>query len=501
MPVLTRCGAALRAWLATPWAAGTLIALALRMPSFGEVLQMDAAGYLAGGFAWTEGLAPYRDIFDHKGPLNPEIFLALDVLLPTSATALRIALFAAFAASMVQLTALVRRHAPGAAWPSVVIYSVAGSSPLLEGQDLNTEQIALPLLIAAADLADRARQHQDKGRTALVLAFGAGAAIAAATGLKSIFFLAAAPAPAALLVRRPRLAMAALTGGLAAGAAILAPYLAQDLMDDLRFALFEYSPEFARVGWDGVLAGGARSVFAYVTDFPSHVLPLIALVLGGIALGDRDRRALVLVVFAAALGAWLAARAPGRSYAHYFVVTVPSLAVLCGVGADCIARHAPRLRGPVLTLAIVPIVAALGIGPLRSTLAIEPEVRWGVGRIPALSRQDDAAEIVRSVTTADERIYVMTGGGYTNAGQAIYWKARRLPASRYIFPQSIYPPVWTELRDELAADPPAAIVHFPGALKWPIQPAIEKGGLRRVASLESGDGLIVEIYARPRTPP
>lgn len=479
--------------------AGALIALAIRAPSFGELVQMDASAYLAGGFAWTEGLAPYRDIFDHKGPLNAEIFVALDWLLPTSATAVRLLLFAAFVASMAQLSALVGRHAPGAAWPAVVIYAIAGSSPLFQGQDLNTEQIALPLLIAAADLADRARLNAGARRTALLLAAGAGVAVVAATGLKSIYAVAAAPIPSLLLLPRPRLAVAAVAAGTAAAVAILAPYAAQGLLDDMRFALLDYSRDFASLGWEFLADEGA--IDDHLTEFPTRVFPIMAVLLGAVALADPDLRRFALIAFVAALGSWIAARAPGYSHPHYFVLTAPAFAVLCGAGAETLARRAGRMRLPVIALVIAPLLAVLAVGPVGDSLAIPREFRWGVERIPALSRQDDAAEIVRDVTAADERIYVMTGGEHTNSGQAIYWEARRLPASGYIFPQSIVPPIWTVLRDELAADPPSAIVHMPGAKKGPIKDAIENGGLREIAALETGDELIVTIYARRSPPP
>jgi hypothetical protein len=477
-----------------PWVAGAALALAIRLPNLGDKLAMDAAAYLAGGFAWSEGLVPYRDVFDHKGPLNAELFVALDWLLPTSAVALRLLLLAAFVGSLVQLTVLLRRHVPGAAWPAVVVYAITASSPLFQGQDLNTEHIALPLAIAAADLADRARAARSGGIGAAV---GVGVAVAAAVGLKSIFLLVAAPVPLILLARRRGMLAAACGGAVLAAAAMLVPYAAAGVLGDLREAVIDYSRDWAAANWQALLDHGAGEVLAYLAAFPSPVLPLLGLAVGLIALGDPVRRPAAACAAAAALGGWLAARAPGQSYDHYFLLPVPGLAVLCGLGVDALAARAPGLRRPLIALAVVPILAALAIRPVADALRIAPDSRWGPHYMPTLTRQDDAAQIVAARTEPDERIYVMTGG-YTNSGQAIYWQARRAPASRFIFPGDVIPPALDEVEDDLARRPPAAVVLMPGAPIEPVAAAIEAGGLVEVAALEAPEGLVTTVYARPR---
>lgn len=479
-----------------PWTAGALLALGIRLPTAGDEIAMDASAYLAGGFAWSQGELPYRDLFDHKGPLNAELFLALDWLLPSSALLLRILLFAVFVGSMVQLTALLRRHLPGAAWPAVVVYAIAASSPLLQGQDLNTEQIVLPLMIAAADLADRARSDRRSARAAGLLAAGAGALIVAAAGLKSTYVLAAAPVPLILVALRPRLLAAAVAGAALAAAAILFPFAAAGALDDVRVAVVAYSRGWAEGNWRGLFDQGPRDLLAYLTAFPSQVLPVIGLVLGAIALGDPQRRRIAVCALAAAGGGWAAARAPGTSFDHYFLLPVPGLAVLCGVGADALASRAPGVRRPILALVVVPILAAFAIGPLREVLAIPPDQRWGLYRSSALARQGEAAEIVRESTEPGDRIYVVTGGALTNAGQAIYWESQRPPASRFIFPADVVPPAFDAVRADLAREPPAAIVVMPGAPMRPVAAAIAAGELEQIAALESGDGPTTRIYAR-----
>ncbi len=483
-----------------PWAAGALLALAIRLPTAGDEIAMDASAYLAGGFAWSQGELPYRDLFDHKGPLNAELFLALDWLLPTSAVLLRILLLAVFVGSMVQLTALLRRHVPGAAWPAVVVYAIAASSPLLQGQDLNTEQITLPLLIAATDVADRARSRPFSARGAELIAAAAGALIAAAAGLKSIYVLAAAPVPLILLARRPRLLAAAGAGAALAATAILLPFAAAGALDDMRSAVVDYSRAWAGGNWRALLDQGPRELLAYVTAFPSHVLPMLGLVLGAIALGDPHRRRVAACASAAAIGGWVAARAPGASFDHYFLLPVPGLAVLCGLGADALASRTPSARRAVLALVVAPILAALAISPLREVLAIPPDQRWGLYRSSALARQGEAADIIDTATKPGDRIYVITGGAYTNAGQAIYWESRRLPASRFIFPADVVPPAFDAVRADLARTRPAAIVVMPGAPMRPVAAAIDAGNLEEIAALESGDGLTTRIYARERSP-
>jgi hypothetical protein len=489
-----------RRLIAKPWVAGALAAAIVRLPNLGDGLDNDVAIYLTQGFAWAEGELPYRDLFDHKGPLNPELFWTLDTLLPASPLALRLVMFAVVCASLAQFAALLGRHEPSAAWPATVIYAVAVSSPLVHGHDFNTEQWALPLIIAAADLADRARiavSVPNRERVALALAGGAGAAIAAVGALKSIYVVAAAPVVLVLLWRRPALLVAGAGGAAGALALILLPYAVNGTLTDLGDAVFDYSGDFARANLDDVLDGGLGSVARYLTETPDLALGSLAVVLGAIAFADRERRGPVACAVLAALAGWLVARLPGETYMHYFLLPLPGLAALCGLGVASLARRAPGLRPAIVALTCVPVAVVLGLGPMRDALAIEPSSRWGVDALPCIGAQDQAAEAVRDFTDPGDRIYVATGAGSAYFGQQIYWQARRLPASRFIFPSDLVPPAYDGVAADLAVMAPAAVVLMPEPVLEPVAATIEATGLEPAARIECAGGAAIEILAAP----
>ncbi len=487
-----------RSVLGRPWVAGAIVALAVRLPNLRDGFDNDVAIYLTGGFAWARGDLPYRDLFDHKGPFNAELFAALDWLLPASPVALRLAMFAVFVASLAQLASLVARHSPAAAWSASVIYAIAASSPLVHGHDLNTEHWALPLIIAAADLADRARltaARVDRERVALMLAAGAGVAIALAAGLKSIYLLAAAPVPALLVVSRPRLVAAMAGGSLVAAAAILLPFAISGTLRELGDAILGYSREFAGERLGAVFDDGPGGFAEYLVETPDLLLPAFALALGAIAARVESLRRPAGVAGIAVLGGWLVARLPGESYLHYFALPLPGLAVLCGLGVAALCRGAPDARWLVTAVVCFPIAAVLGLGPMRDALTIEPERRWGDVALPCVGSQDEAAEAVAELTEPGDRIYVATGTGASYFGQQIYWQARRLPASRFIFPRDVVPPAYAEVAADLERTPPAAVVLMPDPVMEPVAAAVEAGGLESAARIDCGGGAAIEVLA------
>ena len=72
---------------------GSCVGVALfERRSFGRELEPDPVVYLTIGNEVLHGAVPYRDLFDHKGPLTYWIYAGLNLLLPSSYSAVRLAL-------------------------------------------------------------------------------------------------------------------------------------------------------------------------------------------------------------------------------------------------------------------------------------------------------------------------------------------------------------------------------------------------------------------------
>jgi hypothetical protein len=256
-----------------------------------------------------------------------------------------------------------------------------------------------------------------------------------------------------------------------------------------------YSRGFASARLGDVIDGGASSVLEYVTEYPAAPLVGFGLVLGTLALRDEHTRAPARVALLAAGGGWLAARLPGESYVHYFLLTVPGLAVLCGLGVDSLASRSSISRAALAAVVVVPIGFALGLTPIRDALLIAPEQRWGTTALPCLDAQRRAAEAIRGLTDPEDRIYVSTGDSLNYYGQQIYWQARRLPASRYIFPRDVEPPAYAQVAEDLRRSPPVAIALMPGGEHAEVGAAIRDQDLRPVAAIGCEDGTAIEVLA------
>jgi len=66
-------------------------------------LEPDPFIYLTIGSEVLHGAIPYRDVFDHKGPLTYWVYAGLNLLLPSTQAAVRLTLFALFVLSIALL--------------------------------------------------------------------------------------------------------------------------------------------------------------------------------------------------------------------------------------------------------------------------------------------------------------------------------------------------------------------------------------------------------------
>ena len=472
--------------------AGCLAAILTRAPHLWDASLFDVDVYLTIGQQWWNGAVPYRDLFDQKGPFLYEWFALLSAALPNTIPAVRIAFAVAFLGSVVQMSALARRHLDGpGTWCATLAYAIAASSVAFEGPDPNADQWALIGLVASVDLADRRRCGGS-----LAWAAAAGGVLALLVAIKP-HHAVMLPFVALLLAlgAEGRVRALVLAGGTFAAVLIatVVPIALGGGLGEMRFIMTTYNPEFIRVAVDELTAGGARAGIDWLMTYPATAYALVGVALGLVAFSDRRLRPVAWLGLAWLLAAWIFALAGVRLYPHYFIATVPPLALLAGAGVSALARRSAA-AGPVVAAVVVAAVCVpLAVDGWRSALEIPVAQRWMGRHVPALSPVADAARIVGGVTAPGDRIYVHTAPLY--GGQTIYWLTGRRPADRLTFPGDMVPPRYDEVAARLAADPPAAIVTMPGAPQGGLDGAIAKGRMKVVARLADGVGRELLVWS------
>lgn len=246
----------------------------------------------------------------------------------------------------------------------------------------------------------------------------------------------------------------------------------------LSWTLFEFTPGYTALGWNGTALGFYRyALVELLTEF-SFLLPVglvAAVVLRPIH--GREREALLLVAGIASVHvAGIALQA--KFFQYHYSATLPLVAWASGLGLYKLWRRALNFRAPgvvLYTAAVAALVAS------RAALRHNPGTFWErtldrmsflVARTPTRPELDRklyavadydldidrrTGEAIARLVPLGERVFVW---GFE---PAVYWFSRRDPASRYLYdvPQRA---AWqreharSELLRDLAAKPPAAVV-------------------------------------------
>jgi 4-amino-4-deoxy-L-arabinose transferase-like glycosyltransferase len=480
-------------FLAIPTAVAAVICLVARLPYLWDMPGLDATQYLTAAQGWADGLVPYKDLFAEKGPLVYIFLLGLQEIAPRSIVGVHLAFMVVIIVSAALLASFVGRHTNRrVAWWTAVIYALLASSSLWELNDVNTEQLGLPFMVAAVDLADR---YGIGGRW--WHAAGAGAALAACFWVKpSVAFVG--PLILALLILRPdrRLIgiVAAGGGAVLISAAILAPYAAAHALDAFRFSQSTYNHEYVTRGFDNLRARPFDDQVSWIFNLPSSGVFVAGLALGALAWVLGRHRRLVAIGTSWLLLEYAGAKFGVRDFAHYFVPMLPPCALLIVIGGDALASHLTGIEGRARTA-----LAVVALLPLATYLVLNPAIVRISGPSDIRVRQGgEISRIVDSVTSPSQRIYV---AAYDD-GYQTYWLSHRDPATRWWFAEVMgASPYFYDrsyigrVRRSLAHHPPAAIVVWPDSYAVTahdyVAPAIRRGHLKQVADVEG-----VAIYAR-----
>jgi len=284
---------------------------------------------------------------------------------------------------------------------------------------------------------------------------------------------------------RSRRSFSALVPAVVMGSASAVPiaacalwFWARGAWSHLSWTLFEFTPGYTALGWNGTALGFYKYAFIELLTGFSFLLPVglvAAVVLRPIH--GREREALLLVAGIASVHvAGIALQA--KFFQYHYSATLPLVAWASGLGLYKLWRRALAFRVPgilVYTASVAALVAS------RVALRHNPGTFWErtLDRMKFLVlREPNRIELDRKLynvvdydldvdrrtgqavalmTKPDDAIFVW---GFE---PAVYWFSRRAPASRYVYdvPQRA---AWqrerarSELMRDLAETPPAAVV-------------------------------------------
>ena len=403
------------------------LTVVLRAPSFVyPIMDIDEGSYAAIACRMMTGGLPYRDGVENKFPAIFYLYTAVFELfgrydmraihLVAALAALCTALVAGgIAAALVSLRGGDHNSARRARWLTAILYAVFSTTYEPKVLAANTELFAvLPASLAVLV------HLRGRGRAGASLATGAlGACALLFKQVAGLLLVALAADGLIRGLRRQQLRRALAEvlliglGVVAVAGSVAVIFWRQGILRDALFwswtyIFHHYMPAASASG------GFVARLFKCLLPFALAMSPLLYL-------GRRvPWRGDALVVWL-----WLVAMAGaavigGRMYGHYFLLTVPPLSILAGLGGtEWVATASPTRRRRLATLVAVSasgflLAAWLFRGATDSWLTLKPDYRR-------------AAAYVRARTRADDQLFVW--GWFP----ALYVDADRCPASRFVY--------------------------------------------------------------------
>jgi len=427
-----------------------LLTFAVRAPSFARpIMDIDEAEYASVACRMLDGGLPYRDGVAIKFPGTLYLYdgvFALFGRYNMLAVHIVCALFA-FATALVCRQIARRQAGESAGWWAAVLYAVFSVGFYSKMQAANTEMFAvLPATLGVLALL---------GGRHFLAGLGCGVAILFKQPIALLPVTLAAGGVVEAWRRRQRLmpsvlaAVALVTGAATVLAATALYFSAHGALGDAVFWTWTYI-------WRHYFPSVQDSLMIRILGTPvPFALALAPVIL--LAASARDGGSIVWW-----LGAMVAAAfVGGRMYGHYFLLAVPPLCVLAGLGAARLwptAAARPRLRRAVVASAVLLaagqlVGAALYEGATDSLWTPKPDY-------------SQAAAQVRAATRAQDRVFVW--GWFP----ALYVASDRCPSTRFVYAHHLagfapneagkrghsVPQGWQQLAEDLQRDPPQYVL-------------------------------------------
>ncbi len=447
------------------------LALAARLPGLRVPLGFDLPLYATIGAGVGAGLVPYRDLFENKPPLIFGAYWLIDALSPRSVFAIRLAgAVVASIAVILVLFLLARPLGLPRALSAAALSAIAGASRFVEGIDLNTEHLMLPLTVLAVLLPLVAQDSRARGLPYLVGTFG-GLAIAT----KQVAVLIAGAGLLPLLASRPKREQSPTKTAVLFAAGVATPLLllagvfwVLGALDDLVYATVIYNLRY-------VERIPEPSLGAWLSLAPE----LRILVLAGIgvaalrlvSLKGRDVWSWTLLLWLA--GAFVGAKLGRRDFPHYFVPLIVPAAILV-----CLPPLPGRLPGPAsverdratrarlwsrasaaISVALVSLVAypfVLDVAENFGKSPLEVGGRMWKKEWMIWSAQEEQLGKWLHGTARSGELFVEPP-----SSAVYYWASGLRPATRYLYDREvkhIEADFYPRLARELTRDPPRFLV-------------------------------------------
>ena len=460
-------------------------AAALRLRLLDVPLDRDEGEYAYIGQLLLQGIPPYAQAYNFK---LPGIYGAYAVILAAfgpSPAAIHLGLLIVNAATTVLLFSLAARlYNTTVGVSAAVVFAILSLGPRFYGIAGYAEHFVLLPALAGTLLLLRALESK---RPLTLVVSGALFGLAflvkqsgAAFGLFAVTYTllgGESPGPRGVQ-RQVRPALAIVGGALLPVAVVWIALAGAGVFDRFWFWTVSYALYYASAV--SLAAGATLFVLTGADLLTSSYLVAVGAAVGLSALfwhpeARRRRTFILLFTFFSLVGT-----SAGLYFRNqYFVLMLPTVALLAGLGADAVARHVaperPTLRrGLGATLAIVPLVAFLFAE--RDILWAAPPERvsrelFGLNPFP---ESIEIGRYLRGRTTAGDRIAVI------GSEPEIYFYAGRRAATGYIYmyPLMEYQPYASRMQrqmiEEIEAARPRFVVLVNASASWNVRPQSDR---------------------------
>ncbi len=476
----------------------SLLYAALNWNSFTMPFERDEGEYAYSAWLLREGNVPYKDSFLQKPPMIVYVYALGQILDPNSVVPPRL-LASLFSILTVIFTGLVARELYGrkAGWLAMGISLPLSMLPLLLPYAANTEKfLLLPMVICLyifVASGARARWWQW-----IVAGMSAAAAILfkpiAVLPLSILFFwwwgdTWLSEGTQWLAVRNAGLTA---VGALIAGCIVLAYFVFRHAFSDLIECTFTYNYQYALAG-----SGQIRRLPGMFWSLFKQSWPAVFLLVFYVF--HRSPRwilmsSLLLAAFAAA---------STDPNGHYYLLTVPFLAIMSASGLDSFLRwflakvqHEKRKR--VLGFVVPAMIIGLLLVPSLERMVLQPEGLCSeVYRGNPFVESETVARHVRELCSPHDSIFV------AGSEPQILFYAKRKSVTRFdiMYPLAIPTPLARQYQNDLERtlknSRPSVVVFSTAGASWFNESNVPRECVDIVRrSLESGHYRVVGGYVR-----
>ncbi len=379
---------------------GLLVALVLLSNIPLKVPGRDSGVFLYVGEQILDGKIPYRDVWDHKGPLLYYIN-ALGLWLGQGAIGGVWVLEYVSLGTAVFLSFHLLNKAFGLV-PAIISTIIwLGNASLLQVGGNLTEEYTLPLQFAALYLFWRSLTSKNDSLHFFTIGLLAGAAfllrpnnIGTPAAIMAYVVGSSLAARAWSILWRKVGAFLAGAGALVGGTAVY--FAAHQALFPLIDQLFVYNFQYAATSFENRIVASLAGLFAAM-PFASVVIVLTAWVLGWVqaARQKTDRPAWRPLILVASVGlpieAFLAGYA-GGFFAHYFMALLPMFALLIGYFMAGLWPHLSRLPQASAYGILFIIISLTGYQPVRVMAYNLAQKPWPPGHSQILAEIEQAAQ-------------------------------------------------------------------------------------------------------------